>query len=125
MDVIDEDEELNCINDGTPMETPETKNHVSKTDKTDVDPAIDEGQNSGLKPSDPLDLDSSEAEKPTINQSRLPPPTLEETERSVEKTTEDDVVLDIKDDSALRLEEAGVFPWLACVLSPFFMSFVD
>jgi hypothetical protein len=74
MDVIDEDEELNYIDNGTPMETSEKEHPVLKSDKAKVDPAIGEGQSSGLKPNDPLDLDSSDVEKPTENQSRSPPP---------------------------------------------------
>jgi hypothetical protein len=109
MDVIDEDEELNYIDDGTPMETLE-EYPVSKSDEAKVDPVIDEGQSSGLKPNDPIDLNSSETERPTANQSRSPLPTLEEIERSVVKTTRDDAILNVKDDNALQLEEAGVLP---------------
>jgi hypothetical protein len=67
MDVIDEDEELNYIDDGTPMETSEKKHLVSKTNEAKVDPVIDEGQSSVLKPNEPINLDSSGAERPTTN----------------------------------------------------------
>jgi hypothetical protein len=108
MDVIDEDEELNYIGDGTPMETSEKERLVPKTDEANVDPATDEGQNSGLKPQDPIDLDSSEAERPIANQSRSPLPMLEDIEKPAVGTTRDDVVLSVKDDNVLQLENAGV-----------------
>jgi hypothetical protein len=82
MYVINKDEQLNYIDDGTPMETLEKEHSVSKTDAAKVDPMIDEGQSLGLKPHDPIDLDSSEAERPTTNQSQSPPPTLDDIERS-------------------------------------------
>jgi hypothetical protein len=82
MYVINKDEQLNYIDDGTPMETLEKEHSVSKTDAGKVDPMIDEGQSLGLKPHDPIDLDSSEAERPTTNQSQSPPPTLDDIERS-------------------------------------------
>jgi hypothetical protein len=108
MDVIDEDEELNYIDDGTPMETSDKERPVPKTDKARVDPATDEGQNSGLKPQDPIDLDSSEAERPIANQSRSSLPTLEDIEKPVVGTTRYDAVLSIKDDNVLQLENTDV-----------------
>jgi hypothetical protein len=54
---------------------------------------LGEGHSSIQKSNDPLDLDSSEAEKSTVNQSWSPPPSLEEAERSVGKTTSGDAAL--------------------------------
>jgi hypothetical protein len=50
MDVINEDEELNYIDDGTPMETSENECPALKTIEAKANPATDEGQNSGLEP---------------------------------------------------------------------------
>jgi hypothetical protein len=105
MDVINEDEELNYIDDGTPVETSE---NALKTIEAKANPATDEGQKSGLEPHDPIDLDSSEAERPTADQSRSPLPTLEYAERSVVETTGDDAALNVKDNKVLQLENAGV-----------------
>jgi hypothetical protein len=54
MDVIDEDEELNYIDDGTPMETIGKENPALKTIEARVNPATEKGQSSGLQPHDPI-----------------------------------------------------------------------
>jgi hypothetical protein len=64
MDVIDKDEELNYIDDGTPMETTGKESPALKTIEAKADPATDKGQSSGLEPHDPIDLDSTEVERP-------------------------------------------------------------
>jgi hypothetical protein len=108
MDVIDRDEELNYIDDGTHMETSKIECPILKTIKAKANPATDEGQNSGLEPHDPIDLDSSEAERTATDQSRSPPPTLEDVERSVVETTGDDAALNVEDNNVLQLEKVGV-----------------
>jgi hypothetical protein len=108
MDVIEEDEELNYIDDGTPMKTSEKGCPSLKTVEAKANPATNESQNSGLEPHDPIDLDSSEAERPATDQSRSPPPTLEDAERSTVETTENDAALNVKNNNVLQLEKAGV-----------------
>jgi hypothetical protein len=75
-------------------------------------------KDSGLKSSDPIDSGSSEAEKPTENQSRSPPPTFDEVEKYAEKMAGGDTVMDPKGDDTLLLENAGTF-FLHCFLSDF------
>jgi hypothetical protein len=105
MDVIDEDEELCYIDDGNPIEVSRKNPSASKLDEAGINPMLGEGQSSGLKSNDLIDFDSSEAEKPSENQSRSPPPSLEETERFVEKSTGNDAILHPKNDDTLQLEK--------------------
>jgi hypothetical protein len=119
MDVIDEDEELCYIDDGTPMEVSEKNPSTLKPDEARIYPVSGEGQRSGLKSSDAINLGSSEAERPMENQSRSSPPSFEEAERPVEKTTGFDAILDPKNDDTLQLEKAGMFLWFAFSLDLF------
>jgi hypothetical protein len=56
------------------MEISEKNPSAKKPDEAGINPVSGEGQISGLKSSDPIDLDSSEAERPVENQSQSPPP---------------------------------------------------
>jgi hypothetical protein len=109
MDVIDEDEELCYIDDGTPMEISERSPSTLKPVEDRINPMRDVGQGLGQKSSDHIELGSSEIEKHMENQSRSPPPTFEEAEKPVEQTTGGDTILDSKDDDTLLLENVGTF----------------
>jgi hypothetical protein len=107
MDVVDEDEELNYIDDGTPMETSGKESPALKTVEAKDDPAMDKGQSPVLEPHDPIDLDSTEAERPAADQSKSPPPMLEGPESSAVEITGDDIAPLVKDNNVLQLEKAG------------------
>jgi hypothetical protein len=124
MDVIDETEELCYIDDGTPMEISKKNPSASVPVEARINPMPDEGKGSGLKASDPIDLGSSEVEKPMENKSRYPSPTFDEAEKHVEKATGGDTILDSKSDDALLLENASSFLCVTFSLT-FFTDHVD
>jgi hypothetical protein len=64
MDMIDEDEELNFIDDDIPTAASKEKISDLKTIEATIKTATGKGENSGLEPRDPIDLDSSKAENP-------------------------------------------------------------
>jgi hypothetical protein len=107
MDVIDEDEELYYIYDGIPAETLKKESSTLKTIEAKADAATGKGENSGLEPHDSIDLDSFEAERPAADQSRSPPPTLEDAERLAMEITGGGAAPLIKDANVLQLEKAG------------------
>jgi hypothetical protein len=72
IDMIDEDEELSYIDDGTPTETSKKESSALKIFDAKTKSTMGKGESSGLKLHDPIDLDPSEAEKPTADQSRSP-----------------------------------------------------
>jgi hypothetical protein len=72
IDMIDEDEELSYIDDGTPTETTKKESSALKIFDAKTKSTMGKGESSGLKLHDPIDLDPSEAEKPTADQSRSP-----------------------------------------------------
>jgi hypothetical protein len=67
------------------------------------------GENSGLKPQDPIDLDPSEAEKPAAGESRSLPPVLGDVDKSTAEATGQDTAPLIQETIVLQLEKAGVF----------------
>jgi hypothetical protein len=67
IDVIDEDEELNYIDDGIPTETLKKESSTLKIINAKTDSAMGKDEGSGLEPYDPIDLDSSKAERPTVD----------------------------------------------------------
>jgi hypothetical protein len=52
--------------------------------------AMGPGENLGLRPQDLIDLDPSEAEKPTAGESLSPPPVLGDVEKSAAEATGED-----------------------------------
>jgi hypothetical protein len=111
LNVIDEDEELCYIDDGTPMEILEKNPSSLEPVETQINLVPDVGQGLGQILNDPIDLGLSEVEKPVDTRSRSPPLTFEEVEKHVEKTTEGDATLDSKSDDDLLLEKAGTLLW--------------
>jgi hypothetical protein len=107
MDAIDEDEELYYIDDGIPTETSKEESSALKTIESKTDSATGKGENSDLKPHDPIDLDSSEAKRPMADQSRLPPLMLGDAKRSAMEIIRGDVAPLIKDANVLQLEKVG------------------
>jgi hypothetical protein len=81
MDVVDETEELCYIDDDTSMETSRMNPSTSVLDENKTKPTPDEGQGSGLKTHDPINLGSTDIEQPRTNLSRSPPPSLDEIEK--------------------------------------------
>lgn len=117
MDVIDEDVELYYIDNGTSREVSKKNPPASKPDEARVDPVLGE-----IKWSTWLGLIwSRETHR---NQSRSLPPSLEEAERSIGKTTGGDAVLDPKNDDTLQLEKTGMLLWFAFALT-FLANFAD
>jgi hypothetical protein len=108
MGVIDEDEEFYYIDDGIPAETSKKESSTLKTIEAKADSAMGKGENSGMEPHDPIDLDSSEAETLAADQSRSPPPMLEDAKRSTMEITGGGASPLIKDTNILQLEKAGV-----------------
>jgi hypothetical protein len=76
VDVIDEIEELCYIDDDTPVEVAEKESFALKVFDDQIESAMGPGESSGLKPHDPIDLDTSEVEKSAAGQSHSPPPVL-------------------------------------------------
>jgi hypothetical protein len=70
--------------------------------------AMGPSENSGLRPHDLIDLDSSEAEKPTAGESRSPPPVLGDIEKSAAEATGEDAAPLIQETNVLQLEKVGV-----------------
>jgi hypothetical protein len=71
--------------------------------------AMGPGENSGLKPHDPINLDSSEDEDPAAGQSRSPPAMMGDVDESTAEATEEDATPPMKEANVLQLEKAGVF----------------
>jgi hypothetical protein len=109
MDVIDEAEEPCYIDDNTLVETAKKESSALKIFDAKTESAMGQGENSGLKLHDPIDLDSFEAEKPTAGLSRSPPPMLGDADKSAAKTIGEDTTPLIKDTNVLQIEKAGVF----------------
>jgi hypothetical protein len=74
VDVIDETEELCYIDDDAPSEAKEQERSALETREGQKESAMGPSESSGLKPQDPIDLDPSETERPTGDESRSPPP---------------------------------------------------
>jgi hypothetical protein len=109
VDVIDETKELCYIDDDTPVETVKKESSALKIFDAKTESAMGQGESSGLKPHDSINLDSPEAEKPAAGQSRSPPPMLGDADKSAAETTGVDTTPLIKDTNVLQLEKAGVF----------------
>jgi hypothetical protein len=90
VDVIDEMEELCYINDEVPAKTVEKESSALKILEGQNESAMGPGENSGLNPQDPIDLDPSEAEKPAAGESRSPLPVLGDIDKSTTEATEED-----------------------------------
>jgi hypothetical protein len=67
------------------------------------------GENSDLKPHDPINLDSSEAEEPAVGQSRSPPTVVGDVDESTAEATGEDATPLMKETNVLQLEKASVF----------------
>jgi hypothetical protein len=67
------------------------------------------GENSGLILHDPIDLDSSEAERAATGQSRSPPPVLGDINESTAEATGEGAAPLNKETNVFQLEKAGVF----------------
>jgi hypothetical protein len=106
MDMIDEDEELNFIDDDIPAAASKEKISDLKTIEATIKTATGKSENSGLEPRDPIDLDSSKAEKPAADQSRSPPPALGDDDGSAMDISRGDAAPLAKDTHVLQLEKA-------------------
>jgi hypothetical protein len=71
--------------------------------------AMGPGENSGLQPQDPIDLDPSEAEKPAAGESRSLSSVLGDVDKSTAAATGEDAAPLIQETNVLQLEKASVF----------------
>jgi hypothetical protein len=67
------------------------------------------GEDSGLKTHDPIDLDSSEAERAVAGQSHSPQQVLGDVNESTAEATGENAAPLMKETNVLQLEKAGVF----------------
>jgi hypothetical protein len=88
VDVIDETEELCYIDDDAPSEAKEQERSALETREGQKESAMGPSESSGLKPQDPIDLDPSETERPTGDESRSPPPVSDDIENRLRKLPE-------------------------------------
>jgi hypothetical protein len=109
VDVIDETEELCYIDDNAPAEAAKKERSALKVFDDQIESAMGLGESSGLKPHDPIDLDTSETEKSAVGQSRSPPPVMGGADKSAVEATREDASPLIKEDNILQLEKAGLF----------------
>jgi hypothetical protein len=106
VDVTDETEELCYIDDDAPTETMEQEGSALKNLEDKNRSAMCPGQNSGLKPQDPIDMEPSEAEKPTAGESRSPPPVLRDVDKLTTEATGEDTAPLIQETNVLQLEKS-------------------
>jgi hypothetical protein len=109
VDVIDEMEELCYIDDDAPAETMEKESSALKILEDQNESTMGLGENSDLKPHDPINLDSSEAEEPAAGQSRSPPAVVGDVDESTAEATGEDTTPLMKETNVLQLEKASVF----------------
>jgi hypothetical protein len=121
MDVIDETEELCYIDDDTRAETAKKESSALKVFGDQIESVMGLGESSGLKPHNPIDLDSSDVEKPVASQSHSPPSALGDSDKSAAEATGKDAVPLIKETNVLQLEKAGVFSRLVVMFFSFFL----
>jgi hypothetical protein len=65
-------------------------------------------ESSGLKPQNPIDLDPSEIEKPTVDASRSPLPVSDDIDETIAKAVGESATLLATETNVLQLEDAGV-----------------
>jgi hypothetical protein len=121
MDVTDETEELCYIDDDTRAETAKKESSALKVFGDQIESVMGLGESSGLKPHNPIDLDSSDVEKPVASQSHSPPSALGDSDKSAAEATGKDAVPLIKETNVLQLEKAGVFSRLVVMFFSFFL----
>jgi hypothetical protein len=73
VDVVEETEELCYIDDDVPSATKDQEIFALGPRDSPKEITMGPSESSGLKPQDPIDLDSPETERPTENTSRSPP----------------------------------------------------
>jgi hypothetical protein len=108
VDVIDEIEELCYINDDAPLATKDQENTALKLHDGKKESAMGPSESSGLKPQNPIDLDPSEIEKPTVDASRSPLPVSDDIDETIAKAVGESATLLATETNVLQLEDAGV-----------------
>jgi hypothetical protein len=108
VDVIDETEELSYIDDDAPSAAKEQEGSRLETLEGQKESATGPGESSGLKPQDLIDLDPSETERPTGDESRSPPPVSDDIDEPTAKAARESTAPLIPETNVLQLEKAGV-----------------
>jgi hypothetical protein len=108
VDMIDETEQL-CYIDDTLAEAMEKESSALKILDDQNESTMGPGESSGLKPHDPINFDSSEAEKPAAVQSCSPLAVLGDVDESTAEATGEDAAPPMRETNVLQLEKAGVF----------------
>jgi hypothetical protein len=109
MDVIDEDEELSYLDDDTPTAASQDEKLALQSTETVVEPTAGKGESLGLKVHDPIDFNSSDAEKPEACQSGSLHPVLKDDGGSMMDISEENAASLSKDTHTLQLEKASSF----------------
>jgi hypothetical protein len=107
MDVIDEAEELCYIDDDAPSGAKEQEGSRFETLEVQKESAMGRSKSSGLKPQDPIDLDSSETRRPMGDESRSPPPVSDDIDELTAKAARESAAA-YPETNVLQLEKAGV-----------------
>jgi hypothetical protein len=116
VDVIDEAEELCYIDDDVSVGIPTTDFHDlmlegdKAKDKSVIERTPEKGQGSGSKADDPIEVEATNTEQPSLKLPSSPRVSIDDAERQGDGDNGKDVATRSQDDDALSLEKTGVLP---------------